>query len=314
MEVKSIMKKRILSILLVMSVMASIFALSAATTDAAVKPPTPSVTVVNGGSAQGLFVKWNSVGAYTSYQVAYRPAGNYGCGKGYTYRATANTNIVLTGLKSGTCYQVQVRAYRNGVYGNYSNTKSMTFVARPTLKCGLDGNGQFFYISWSKVSGANSYQLVKWDDKYHRWAYLYTGSATQYLDDNVWSGKTYKYQVRAMYVTKNNGTAYSAWSNLCSYLYYPTILFSGKRTENILTFFGGGKYTYEVNWKARNEKVGQRYQLRFKKNSSDRPTKTVQCSSRNFKFTSDYYYGYVCVRYLNDAGGAFGEEKWVALR
>ena len=98
MEVKSIMKKRILSILLVMSVMASIFALSAATTDAAVKPPTPSVTVVNGGSAQGLFVKWNSVGAYTSYQVAYRPAGNYGCGKGYTYRATANTNILLTNM------------------------------------------------------------------------------------------------------------------------------------------------------------------------------------------------------------------------
>ena len=121
----------------------------------------------------------------------------------------------------------------------------------------LDGNGQFLSVSWSKVNGANSYQLVKWDEAYRRWSYIYTGSSTQYLDDYVWSGKTYKYQVRAMYVTKNNGTAYSSWSSVCSYQYYPRILFSGKRSENMFRgLTGGGKYSYEVNWKTRNEKCG----------------------------------------------------------
>ena len=71
------MKKRVLSILLIMSIITSIFTVSAATADAAVKPATPSVTIVNGGSANGLYVKWNSVGNKASYQVAYRPAGSY---------------------------------------------------------------------------------------------------------------------------------------------------------------------------------------------------------------------------------------------
>ena len=110
------MKKRVLSILLIMSIITSIFTVSAATADAAVKPATPSVTIVNGGSANGLYVKWNSVGNKASYQVAYRPAGSYGCGQGYSYKTTSNTNITLTGLKSGVSYQVQVRAYANGVY------------------------------------------------------------------------------------------------------------------------------------------------------------------------------------------------------
>ena len=308
------MKKRILSVLLVMSIITSIFAVSAATADAAAKPATPSVTIVNGGSANGLYVKWNSVGSKSSYQVAYRPAGSYGCGQGYSYKTTSNTNITLTGLKSGVSYQVQVRAYANGVYGNYSRTKSMTFIGRPTLKCGLDGNGQFLSVSWSKVNGANSYQLVKWDETYRRWSYIYTGSSTQYLDDYVWSGKTYKYQVRAMYVTKNNGTAYSSWSSVCSYQYYPRILFSGKRSENMFRgLTGGGKYSYEVNWKTRNEKCGQKYEVRFKKTLSDYPTKTIQTSVKSVRFDTEFYYGYVCVRYLTDTGRAFGEERWIAL-
>lgn len=309
------MKKRILSVLLIMSIITSIFAVSAATADAAAKPATPSVTIVNGGSANGLYVKWNSVGSKSSYQVAYRPSGSYGCGQGYSYKITSNTYITLTGLNSGVCYQVQVRAYANGVYGKYSRTKSMTFIGRPALKCGLDGNGQFLSASWSKVNGANSYQLVKRDETNKRWLYIYTGSDRQYLDDYVWSGKTYKYQVRAMYVTKNNGTAYSAWSPVCSYQYYPRILFGGTRKENLFSdIIGGGKYTYEINWKARNEKAGQKYEVRFKKNASDYPSKTVQTSVRNIKFDSDYKYGYVSVRYLTQScGRAFGEERWIAL-
>lgn len=306
------MKKRILSFILALSVLTSLFSITVFSASAATKPATPSVSIVNGGSPNGLYVKWNNVGTKASYQVAYRPIG----AKGYSYKATKNTSITLTGLTSGVGYQVQVRAYANGVYGNYSRTKSMTFLARPTLNCGLDGNGQFASVSWSKVKGANCYQLVKWDETNKRWLYIYTGSDRQYLDDYVWSGKTYKYQVRAMYVTKNNGTAYSAWSPVCSYQYYPRILFGGTRKENLFSdLTGGGKYTYEINWKARNEKAGQKYEVRFKKNASDYPSKTVQTSIRNLKFNSDYKYGYVSVRYLTKScGRVFGEERWIALK
>ena len=308
----SFMKKQILSIILALLVLTSLFSISAVSVSAANKPVTPSVSIVNGGSPNGLYVKWNNVGAKASYQVAYRPIG----AKGYSYKATKNTSITLTGLTSGLCYQVQVRAYANGIYGSYSKTKSMTFLARPSLKCGLDGNGQFASVSWSKVKGANCYQLVKWNEAYGRWFYIYTGNNTQYLDDDLHGGKTYKYQVRAMYKTKINGTAFSSWSPVCSYQYYPRILFTGTCTENIFSnLTGGAKYTYEVNWKVRSETAGQKYEVRFKKNASDHPTRTVQTSVKNLRFSSDSKYGFVSVRYLTKPGGrAFGEERWIALK
>ena len=123
-------------------------------------------------------------------------------------------------------------------------------------------------------------------------------------------------QVRAMYKTKTNGTAFSSWSPVCSYQYYPRILFTGTCTENIFSnLTGGAKYTYEVNWKVRSETAGQKYEVRFKKNASDHPTRTVQTSVKNLRFSSDSKYGFVSVRYLTKLGGrAFGEERWIALK
>ena len=147
---------------LIISVLTSLFAVSAVSTSAAAKPGTPNVTVWNGGSSQGLYVTWNNVSNNAVYQVAYRPVGNYRSGQGYTYKTTANRNITLTGLTSGVCYQVQVRARVNGVYGNYSKTKSMTYLSRPLLRDILDDD-EYLVLNWNGVKGANYYQLVKWN-------------------------------------------------------------------------------------------------------------------------------------------------------
>ena len=55
-------KKSIISIVLVLSIIASLFTMSAISTSAAGKPAAPSVTIVNGGSANGLYVRWTSTG------------------------------------------------------------------------------------------------------------------------------------------------------------------------------------------------------------------------------------------------------------
>ena len=98
------MKKRIISIFLIISVITSLFAVTAVSSSAATKPATPVVKIHNGGSANGLYVTWDNISPRATYQIAYRPYGY----RAYNYTNTNKTNITLTNLTSGVCYQVQV--------------------------------------------------------------------------------------------------------------------------------------------------------------------------------------------------------------
>lgn len=311
------MKKRIISLFLIISVLTSLFAVSAVITSAAAKPATPNVTVWNGGSSQGLYVTWSNVSNNAVYQVAYRPVGNYRSGQGYTYITTTNRGITLTGLTSGVGYQVQVRARVNGVYGNYSKTKSMTYLSRPLLRDYLDDGREYFMLSWSGVRGANGYQLVKWNTGSRKWDTVYNGSSTKYLDRSAKAGESYRYQVRAMYRTQNYGTAYSAWSNVDYAVYYPQITMSGCRKQYIYGDYlreiqGLKKYYYEVNWHVRNNTSSQRYEIRFK--NSDKVLKTVTARGNKYSFYANEQYDYVSVRYLNVLGQPVGNGEWLKLK
>ena len=319
-EVLFIMKKRIVSLFLIISVLTSLFAVSAVSTSAASKPATPSVTIANGGSSQGLYVTWKKVANNAVYTIAYRPVGNYRSGQGYTYRTTANTNITLTGLTSGVCYQVQVRARVNGVYGNYSYTKSMTFLSRPLLRDYLDDDREYLVIAWNSVRGANSYQLVRWNVDNRRWDTVYNGNSVKFTDRSVKAGESYRYQVRAMYKTQKNGTAYSMWSNVDYPIYYPKITVNASRKKYIYGDFlrevqGLKRFYYEVEWKVRNNTSTQRYEIRFKNNlNSDKVLKTVTTKGKSYSFYTDDQYDYVCIRYLNILGSPVGSGEWVKLK
>ena len=303
---------------LIISVLTSLFTVSAISTSAASKPATPSVTIANGGSSQGLYVTWSNVSNNAVYQVAYRPVGNYRSGQGYTYKTTTNRNITLTGLTSGVCYQVQVRARVNGVYGNYSGTKSMTFLSRPLLRDYLDDD-EYLVINWNSVKGANYYQLVKWNTANRRWDTVYNGSSVKFTDRSAKAGETYRYQVRAMYRTQKNGTAYSAWSNVDYPVYYPKITMSGSRKTCYLLDWiratqGLKKYLYEINWKVRNNTSTQRYEIRFKNDlNSDKVLKKVTARGNMISFYADEQYDYVSVRYLNVLGQPVGAGSWLKL-
>lgn len=310
------MKKRIISMFLIISVLTSLFAVSAVSTSAAAKPATPNVTVWNGGSSQGLYVTWNNVSNNAVYQVAYRPVGNYRSGQGYTYKTTANRNITLTGLTSGVCYQVQVRARVNGVYGNYSKTKSMTYLSRPLLRDFLDDD-EYLVLNWNGVKGANYYQLVKWNTANRRWDTVYNGYSVKFTDRSAKAGETYRYQVRAMYWTQNNGTAYSAWSNVDYPVYYPKITMSGSRKQYIFGDYlremqGLKKFYYEVSWRVRNNTSSQRYEIRFK--NADKVLKTVTARGNKYSFYANEQYDYVSVRYLNVLGQPVGNGEWLKLK
>lgn len=234
--------KSIISIFLILSIIIGIFSCSAISSSA-ISLARPTVNIINGGSTDGLLVKWNSVRNASWYLVAYRAKNSGGYGKGYSYYDTGNkTSVVLPKLKSGVCYEVQVRANANGNTSSWSYTRTMTFLERPhqiNSYIWRTNNENRKHLYWSKIAGANSYQLVRWNVKNKRWDTIYVGS-NNYFDDRQANYGSWKYQLRAMYRTKNDGTAFSYWSPVGYINWYPVV----ELNESCSVFKQNNKYYY----------------------------------------------------------------------
>ena len=168
------------------------------------KPGAPSTSLSN--TSSGLNASWNAVSNAASYIVYYKTSSQ----SNWSSFSTNTTSCYIPNTQSGTLYYVQVQSIgANGVKGDYSNVKSMTYIAQPTIT-GLSYNGNNT-LTWNKINGANKYQIAR--KKTGDTAYTYfTTTTTSFTEKNISAGITYTYQVRAMYETANNGTAYGAWS------------------------------------------------------------------------------------------------------
>ena len=163
----------------------------------------PSLSLSN--NSAGLTAAWSSTGA-DSYVVYYRPAER---STWSSFTATGN-KAVIPNTESGKLYFVQVQNIFNGKNGAYSKVKSMTYLARANMTT-LTYNGSNA-LQWSAVDGANQYQIARKKTGDQAYTY-YTTTETGFAEQNVTAGTTYTYQVRAMYKTEKNGTAYGAWSS-----------------------------------------------------------------------------------------------------
>ena len=117
---------------------------------------------------------------------------------------------MIPNTESGKLYCVQVQNIINGKKGAYSKVQSMTYLARANMTT-LTYNGSNA-LQWSAVDGANQYQIARKKTGDQAYTY-YTTTETGFAEQNVTAGTTYTYQVRAMYKTEKNGTAYGAWSS-----------------------------------------------------------------------------------------------------
>ena len=139
-------------------------------------------------------------------------------------------------VKSGVLYYVQVRPHGNGVSGPFSKPKSMTYIGPANLKLSMSGSD--LTLGWNSVAGANKYQIAKLKKGDPAYEYIYT-TDNSYIDKAVTGSKDfYSYQVRAMYETENDGTAYGAWSSVW-YFIDGKIVFDGYKIIN------GYRYYYK---------------------------------------------------------------------
>ena len=68
-------------------------------------------------------------------------------------------------------------------------------------------------LKWSKVNGADGYQVYVYNDATSKWKKLGNTAKTYYEAENLASAKVYKFRVRA-YDKNTSGTEYSAYTNI----------------------------------------------------------------------------------------------------
>ena len=162
-------------------------------------------TVSLANKSNGIRAAWGAVSGAKRYAVYYKAAED----SKWTTASTTNTYYPILNVTSGTQYYVQVRPVAGKVSGTYSNVKGMTFIGVPDFT--LSNTVDSAVISWKKVDGANNYQIAKLKKGSSAYSY-FTTEETSYLDKDVADGSVYYYQVRAMYQTETDGTAFGTWS------------------------------------------------------------------------------------------------------
>lgn len=212
------------------------------------KPSAPTISVANGVS--GLDVAWGKVANAQSYVVYYKTASS-----GWSSFSTSSTRATITNVQSGKMYYVQVQSIgANGVKGNYSAVKSMTYLSRAAITS-LTYNGNNT-LKWNAVPGANKYQIARLRSGDKAYTYLYT-TTPSLTEKNAIGGIAYTYQVRAMYQTANSGTAYGAWSASKSVptLVAPTVTLANKSNGIRVTWNSiRGAIRYIVYYKKSTDK------------------------------------------------------------
>ena len=142
-------------------------------------------------------------------------------GKKWTTVKTDKTSFTLKKLKSGKDYRFKVRAYAGSNQGSYSSTvKTATKVGAGKLKTLKSSASGTLTAAWSKLSGADGYQLYLSTSK------KFTSKTTKKL--TVKKGKTVKTTVKKLkknkkyyakirgYKTVNDQKVYGAFSSIKS--------------------------------------------------------------------------------------------------
>ena len=159
----------------------------------------PALTAT--AAAGRIELNWTSVTGADNYHLVMWTDGlkNWErIGDPLTGETTSYTHSELTELST---YHYRVRAVIDGTEGDWSDSASEVPVrpAAPTLTA-TPAIGQI-ELSWSAVTGADSYRLIKWTDSQTAWERIgdpLTGNTTSYTHNALTAGQTYYYRVSAV--------------------------------------------------------------------------------------------------------------------
>lgn len=181
-----------------------------------------SVTSVKSTAYNKLKVSWKVVPAAASYQI-YRSTkkdGDYQNIK--TIDSVGISSWTDSSVKTGKTYYYKIKVVVKTKNGNqtsgFSNVKSAKAVpAKTTLKAKAS-NAKNVKLTWSKVKGANGYEIYRSnskDGKYQKVKTISKGGTTSYKDGKLKKSTTYYYKIRA-YRKVDRKKVYGSYSSVVS--------------------------------------------------------------------------------------------------
>lgn len=256
-------------------------------------------TVKASGAYKAVKVSWGKVTGAKSYTV-YRKTGSSSWKS--IKSGVTSTSFNDTTAKNGTTYYYTVRA----VYGNYTsyyNTKgaAIKYIGSPVVKVANSASG--VTVSWSKISGAKSYNVYRKTTSAKSWSKLGSTTSASYTDKKAKSGTTYIYTVIATDGKVNSGYNTSGWK--IKFLSAPKIS---------TTSVSKGKIT--VKW-AKVAGASQYEVYRKAGSGSWAKVATVKSSSVSYtdkKVKKNTTYAYKVRAVSGSTKGAFGSSKSVKAK
>lgn len=181
-----------------------------------------SVTSVKSTAYNKLKVSWKVVAAAASYQI-YRSTkkdGDYQNIK--TIDSVGTSSWTDSSVKTGKTYYYKIKVVVKTQNGNqtsgFSNVKSAKAVpAKTTLKAKAS-NAKNVKLTWSKVKGANGYEIYRSnrkDGKYQKVKTISKGGTTSYKDGKLKKSTTYYYKIR-VYRKVDRKKVYGSYSSVVS--------------------------------------------------------------------------------------------------
>lgn len=162
---------------------------------------TPS-SVKASATASTLTLTWSKVTNADKYQVR-----QYKSGKWVTLATTSKTSYKISKLKAGTKYKLSVRAVvGKSTYGTAKEISAYTLLATPSKVKVSSTATTSAKLSWSKVSGASSYDVYAYIGG--KWKKVGSTKKTSITVKELPSGTKTKLKVRA--VSKNVNSAFSS--------------------------------------------------------------------------------------------------------
>lgn len=176
--------------------------------------------------SSGTKLSWKAVKGATGYGIWRKKSG----GSWELIKTTTSTSYTdKSSLTAGATYYYRIRAYKGSVskakasltstkYWGCSVQLKSVYLKAPTLKSAKAG-ASGTKITWSKVTGATGYAVLRKKSGSSKWTFVGTTTSTSYTDksSSLTDGATYYYTVRAykgkVSTAKSNKYLAAYWGN-----------------------------------------------------------------------------------------------------
>ncbi len=174
-----------------------------------------------------MTLTWSKVSGAEKYQVR-----QYTGGKWKTVATTSKTTYKVSKLKANTKYKFSVRAVvGKSTYGSAKEISAYTLLATPTKVKVSSTTATTAKLTWSKVSGASSYEVYAYLSG--KWTKVATSKKTSATVKELPSGTKTKLKVRA--VSKNVKSAFSSEVSALTLVAKVSSLKTSQRKTNSIT-------------------------------------------------------------------------------